>query len=175
MQSFLTESSTAVLLHGDTLAVFDPQGDLPESRLHELGLFYREARHLSKAVLGLAGAPLILLSSTVKDDTTSLEVDLTNLETLSRRGEKVPRRALHIHRSKFLWKDACHELIEIHNYGSVSLVSDLLFEFAADFADIFELRGCKRSNRGRLLEPRLGQSSVTLFYQGLDDVLRQTK
>jgi len=175
MQSFLTESSTAVLLRGDALAVFDPQGDLPESRLHELGLFYREARHLSEAVLGLAGAPLILLSSTVKDDTTSLEVDLTNLETLSRRGEKVPRRALHIHRSKFLWKDACHELIEIHNYGSVSLVSDLLFEFAADFADIFELRGCKRSNRGRLLEPRLGQSSVTLFYQGLDGVLRQTK
>jgi glycogen debranching enzyme len=175
MQSFLTESSTAVLLHGDALAIFDRQGDLPESGLDQLGLFYREARHLSKAALNLGGAPLILLSSTVKDETASLEVDLTNLEILSKQGLKVPRRALHIHRSKFLWNDACHELIEIHNYGSVPLSSDLLFEFAADFADIFELRGCKRSNRGRLFEPQLGQSSVTLLYQGLDGVLRKTK
>ena len=175
VQSSLTESSSTVLLRGEALGVFDRQGDLPESRLDELGLFYREARHLSKAVVNLAGAPLMLLCSTVNDDTASLEVDLTNLEILSKRGEKVPRRALHIHRSKFLWSDACHELIEIHNYGSVSLSSDLLFEFAADFADIFELRGCKRSNRGRLLEPKLGQSSVTLFYQGLDGVLRKTK
>jgi glycogen debranching enzyme len=169
------DSSSTVLLRGEAMAVFDRQGDLPESRVDELGLFYREARHLSKAVVNLAGAPLMLLSSTVKDDTASLEVDLTNLEILSKRGEKVPRRALHIHRSKFLWSDACHEMIEIHNYGSLSVSSDLLFEFAADFADIFELRGCKRSNRGRLLEPQLGQSSVTLFYEGLDGVLRKTK
>ena len=175
MQSSLTNSSTAVLLRGDALAVFDCQGDLPGSRLDEQGLFYRETRHLSKAMLSLFGMPLILLGSAVRDDTASLEVDLTNSEGESGQGEKVPRRALHIHRSKFLWNDACHESIEIHNYGSVSVYSDLLFEFAADFADIFELRGCQRSNRGRLLEPQLGQSSVTLLYQGLDGVLRKTK
>ncbi|MBV8224524.1 MAG: amylo-alpha-1,6-glucosidase [Verrucomicrobia bacterium] len=175
MQSSLTNSSTAVLLRGDALAVFDCQGDLPGSRLDEQGLFYRETRHLSKAMLSLFGMPLILLGSAVRDDTASLEIDLTNSEGESGQGEKVPRRALHIHRSKFLWNDACHESIEIHNYGLVSVYSDLLFEFAADFADIFELRGCKRSNRGRLLEPQLGQSSVTLLYQGLDGVLRKTK
>jgi hypothetical protein len=25
--------------------------------------------------------------------------------------------ALHIYRTKFLWKNACQELVEIHNYG----------------------------------------------------------
>jgi glycogen debranching enzyme len=175
VQSSLTDSSAAVLLRGDALAVFDCQGDLPGRRLHEQGLFYRETRHLSKAVLSLAGMPLILLGSALRDDTASLEVDLTNSEGKSGQGERLPRGVLHIHRTKFLWKNACQELIEIDSYCSAPVSSSLLFQFAADFADIFEVRGCQRTNRGRLLEPQLGQSGVTLLYQGLDGVLRTTK
>ena len=45
--------------------------------------------------------------------------------------------ALHIYRTKFLWKNACQELVEIHNYGLGPASVELLLEFAADFAERF--------------------------------------
>jgi glycogen debranching enzyme len=52
---------------------------------------------------------------------------------------------------------------------------ELVMQFSADFADIFELRGHRRSRRGRFFAPEKSDSTVTLAYQGLDGVLRKTK
>jgi len=162
-------------MRGETMGVFDRIGNLNPCTRDQQGLFYRETRHLSKAILRLAETPLKLLSSAVSDDTRLLEIDLTNSEISSAGGETLPRSSLHIRRTKFLWNNACQELIEIHNYGSATFSTDLVLEFAADFADIFEVRGYKRRTRGRVLEPQLGLSSVTLSYAGLDGLLRTTK
>src|SRR6476659_9679434 len=77
-QSSLADNRTRVLMRGDAFAVFDRHGDLHPIGLNEHGLFYREARHLSKSVLRLAETQLLLLSSTVRDDNALLAVDLTN-------------------------------------------------------------------------------------------------
>ncbi len=174
-QSSLADNRTRVLMRGDAFAVFDRHGDLHPVGLNEQGLFYKEARHLSKSVLRLVETELLLLSSTVRDDNALLAVDLTNADVDLPSGERLFRGALHIYRTKFLWKNACQELVEIHNYGLGSAAFEILLEFAADFADIFEVRGYKRGKRGRLLEPQLGKSSVTLAYEGLDGLLRTTK
>jgi glycogen debranching enzyme len=174
-QSYLADNRTRVLMRGDAFAVFDRHGDLHPIGLNEQGLFYREARHLSKSVLRLAKTQLLLLSSTVRDDNALLAVDLTNSDLDLPSGETLLRGALHIYRTKFLWKNACQELVEIHNYGLGPAFVELLLEFAADFADIFEVRGYKRRKHGRLLEPHLDRSSVTLAYEGLDGLLRTTK
>jgi glycogen debranching enzyme len=52
---------------------------------------------------------------------------------------------------------------------------DLILEFEADFADIFEVRGVPRKRRGQLLEPRVGEASVDLGYLGLDGLRRETR
>jgi glycogen debranching enzyme len=174
-QSSLADNRTRVLMRGDAFAVFDRHGDFHPVGLNEQGLFYKESRHLSKSVLRLVETELLLLSSTVRDDNALLAVDLTNSDLELPGGEKLFRGALHIYRTKFLWKNACQELVEIHNYGLGSAAFEILLEFAADFADIFEVRGYKRGQRGRLLEPQLGRSSVTLAYEGLDGLLRKTK
>jgi glycogen debranching enzyme len=173
--SYLADNRTRVLMREDAFAVFNRHGDLNPIGLNEQGLFYREARHLSKSVLRLAETELLLLSSTVRDDNALLAVDLTTSDLDLPSGERLLRGVLHIYRTKFLWKNACQELVAIHNYGPASVSVELLLEFAADFADIFEVRGYERGKRGRLLEPRLEKSSVTLPYQGLDDLLRTTK
>ena len=49
---------------------------------------------------------------------------------------------------------------------------DVSFAFEADFADIFEVRGNKRARRGEKFPEELGQSSVTLAYEGLDHIRR---
>src|ERR1700746_2721164 len=48
-------------------------------------------------------------------------------------------------------------------------------EFAADFADIFEVRGVTRPQRGELLPEVIGHDHVTLSYIGLDKVKRTTR
>jgi len=124
-------------MRGDAFAVFDRHGDLHPIGLNEQGLFYREARHLSKSVLRLAETQLLLLSSTVRDDNALLAVDLINQDLQLLSGETLLRGALHIYRTKFLWKNACQELVEIHNYGLGPASVELLLEFAADFAERF--------------------------------------
>ena len=42
---------------------------------------------------------------------------------------------------KFLWQHACHETITLRNYGEQPHTVSLAFDFDADFADIFEVRG----------------------------------
>src|SRR6202045_591465 len=104
-QSSLADNRTRVLMQGDAFAVFDRHGDLHPIGLNEQGLFYREARHLSKSVLRLAETQLLLLSSTVRDDNALLAVDLTNQDLQLPSGETLLRGALHIYRTKFLWKN----------------------------------------------------------------------
>jgi glycogen debranching enzyme len=118
---------------------------------------------------------LLLLSSTVRDDNAHIAVDFTNSDLEIPSSDILLRGSLHIRRTKFLWKNACQERVEVHNYGSVAATFELLLEFAADFADIFEVRGYQRRKHGRLLEPQVDRSSVTFAYEGLDGILRTTK
>ena len=174
-QSSLADHRTHLLMRGEAFAVFDREGDFHPIGLHQQGLFYKEARHLSKSVLRLTETPLLLLGSAVREDNALLAVDLTNQDLHLPNGGTLPRGTVHIYRTKFLWKNACQELVEIYNYGSSPASLALLLEFAADFADIFEVRGCQRRKHGRFLEPQVDKSSVTLAYQGLDGLLRKTK
>src|ERR1700754_1996913 len=174
-QSYLADNRTRVLMRGDAFAVFDRHGDFHPMGLNEQGLFYKESRHLSKFVLRLAGTQLLLLSSTVRDDNALLVVDLTNSDLDLDNGERLLRGVLHIYRTKFLWKNACQELVEVHNYGLSNASVEFLLQFEADFADIFEVRGHKRPKHGWLLEPQLDGASVTLAYEGLDGLLRTTR
>jgi glycogen debranching enzyme len=47
-------------------------------------------------------------------------------------------------------------------------------DFAADFADLFEVRGMVREKRGQVHEPEVRGERVTLSYTGLDDRRRST-
>ena len=65
--------------------------------------------------------------------------------------------------------------LKISNYAPEPIAIDLILEFEADFADIFEVRGVPRKRRGQLLEPRVGEASVDLGYLGLDGLRRETR
>ena len=50
-----------------------------------------------------------------------------------------------------------------------------MFHFAADFADIYEVRGMKCKARGHDLTPEVTDDRVVLGYRGLDGVVRRTR
>jgi glycogen debranching enzyme len=171
-----TDDRTRVLKHGDTFAVFDRLGDLQPVGLGEQGLYHDGTRFLSRLEVRAGGRRPLLLSSTVKEDNDLLTVDLTNPDIPGRDGELIlPRGQLHLFRTKFLWRGACYERIRVSNFGLTPVDDELVLQFEADFADIFEVRGAKRERRGRLLEPLVEPGTVQLGYRGLDEVVRRTR
>ncbi len=169
------DERTRVLKHGDTFAVFDHYGDVKPIGLGEEGVYHEGTRYLSCLLLVLGRERPLFLSSTVGDDNELLAVDLTNPDLAPDGRVDVPRGTLHLARSKFLWNGVCHERLRLRNYGLAPITVSLALYFEADFADIFEVRGTRRTRRGRTLEPAVADSAVTLSYEGLDRVVRRTR
>ena len=122
----------------------------------------------------LGGKTPLLLSSTVRDDNAFLSVDLTNVDIEVQNSSVIPRGIFHVYRSKFLADGVCYEQLRLANYGLSSIEIPLLFEFGADYADIFEVRGTTRRRKGRLEPAQVNSDSVTLCYHGIDGVSRST-
>ncbi len=177
--SALADDRTRVLKYGDTFAVLNRYGDIEPLGFGQFGLFHSETRHLSRMTMQLNQQTPMLLSSTIRDDNAFLAVDMTNFDTTSSNGTKneagLPRETVHLFRSKFLDKAACYEQIRLINYGLQPLQVSLSFQFEADFADIFEVRGTKRAKKGYRLSDSLDGDAAILSYRGLDNVGRKTR
>ncbi|WP_372424638.1 amylo-alpha-1,6-glucosidase [Salinarimonas chemoclinalis] len=172
----LGERRARILKSGDTFAVLDPSGDVLSGRDSSDGLFHRDTRHLSHLDLTIAAERPILLSSVMRDDNASLTCDLTNGDLQDADGVVVLEHDLvHVRRSKFLHGDAAYERIGVRSFADRPLTLEIALRFAADFADLFEVRGAKRARRGRYLAPEVGADTVRLVYVGLDEVARTTR
>jgi glycogen debranching enzyme len=171
--SSLADDRTRVLKHGETFAVFDRYGDVRPVGAGQQGLYHEGTRMLSTLVLGIGATRPLLLSSTVREDNAVLTVDLTNPDLRLEDGV-LPRGSLHLLRSTLLYDGACHVLVELTNYALEEYGVELSFKFAADFVDLFEVRGTPRAVRGEMREPEVDDAEVRLAYDGLDGVRRRT-
>jgi glycogen debranching enzyme len=163
----------AVLKQGDSFAIFDAHGDIRPMGLGEDGIYHRGTRHLSGLLLTLAETRPLLLGSTAKRDNSRLAVDLTNTDLDG--GRRIPHSTIHLSRVKALWEGTCHERLVIRSFAERPIKVELELAFEADFADVFEVRGMERPQRGRMLSPGLSDQGVVLRYQGLDGVVRRTR
>ncbi len=173
--SALADDRTRVLKYGDTFAVFNRYGDIEAFGPAQFGLFHAEARHLSRFSMRINEQQPQLLSSTIREDNAFLSVDLTNLDSPVSGDEALPRGTVHIFRSQFLREASCYEHVRFMNYGLQPVQVSLVFQFDADFADIFEVRGTKRTQWGQRLPDQVEGDAVILAYQGLDGVVRCTR
>jgi len=167
----LFDHRSHVLMRGDLFAVLDYSGNVA---FGEQGLFFQEARHVSRFLTSIWGKNLFSLNAEVRPDNAILWVDLTNPDTRWRDTE-LSRGTIHLKRTKFVSDSTCYEKFEVQNYNGHPITFELLFEFAADFADIFEVRGYRRSRRGRDLKAKITPNTITLGYEGLDGIVRATR
>src|SRR5207302_10191752 len=140
-----------VLKDGDTFAVFGREGDISAFGLSQHGLYHDGTRYLSRLELRLNGHRPLLLSSRTREDNNVFGADLTNPDTIVNGEVILPRDVVHVFRSRFVWSGACRERIRLMNYGRERITIAASFEFAADFVDIFEVRGSHRDRHGALL------------------------
>jgi glycogen debranching enzyme len=164
---------TLTLKDGDTFAVFDRYGDMGSVGGGEQGIYHRGTRMLSHHEFHLGHQRPLLLSSTVHENNAFVAVDLTNPDIPLTGDSIIPRGTVHVFRSQFLWRGALYCRTKVFNYGDIELAADLFFLYDADFADVFEVRGMTRRQRGRswsIVEER----RAILAYEGLDGVERRT-
>ncbi len=171
--SSLADDRTRVLKWGETFAVLNRFGDVESVGLAEQGLYHRGTRFLSRLVLRMGDKVPQLLRSTIQDDNAYLTLDMMNPDVY-REGVLLPRGSVHLFRSKFLWQDVCYDKLRLANFGLQPIKTFITLDFAADYADIFQVRGTRREKSGQRSPAVVKEDSVVLSYHGLDDIVRST-
>lgn len=170
----VTDPRRLIAKDEDIFGVFDRYGDIAQTGQNDQGLYYGGTRFLSSYELRMNSKKMLFLSSGVDENNIVLSVDLTNPDIYSDGTLLLTKDSIHVMRSRVLLEDAFFELLTIRNFGRRRI--QFLLEIAAgsDFKDIFEIRGIRRSGRGKLFAPKYGRGELTLRYQGLDNVTRTT-
>jgi glycogen debranching enzyme len=162
------------LKHDDTFIVLDSHGDIGASAGGPDGLFTADTRYLARLELVLDDVQPLLLGSNLRDDNSSLTVDLTNPDIYRNNRIVLQKDMLHVVRTIFLWRGTFYQRIGIQNHDGAPASFDLTLLFDNDFADLFEVRGEKRPRRGVGGSKLVSPTDVTLDYKGLDGTVRTT-
>jgi glycogen debranching enzyme len=170
----LTDERTFVLACGDTFAVFDRRGDVMAQPTSRHGMFFDGTRFVNRLGVRIANRRPLLLSSGIRGENQGIFAHLTNPDLRQRGGARLPRETVHIVRTIELFDARCRVAVRLHSYADDYLVLPLDVVFGADFADVFEVRGAVRAQRGTLLATELEGNSVVLGYVGIDGVQRHT-
>ena len=166
-----TPEQLQALKAGDCFLVADGWGDLREGAE---GLFDNDTRILSRLVLRVGQARPSRLSSGVSQDNVFFTCHSTNRPLPPMGGKSAPAGVLHLERRRFLWERRMFERIRISNHGVEDVLLPLTIDYAADFADIFEVRGTVRARKGEIAPPTTDGRRVAFSYMGLDGVERRS-
>jgi len=159
---------------GEMFLFADAAGNLDAEEAIGAGLYYRDTRFLSDYVLSLDDRSPLLLSTSA-DRPYVGHVDLANQDLSGPEGSvTAPQGTINIRRTRVI-KDRLYERIRIKNYNATKVTMTIGLTFGSDFADIFEVRGLKRSQRGKLALPKADRRSAVLAYVGQDDQFRETR
>ncbi len=170
--------SVQVLKHGNLFLLTDPFGDIhPDSR--GLGLYRSDTRLLSCCVLRVGGVRPVLLQGSMGGNYRG-SVQLTNPSADRNPDAKVhpeadvAGRTIGISRDHLIGNDGLSERVRIVNHAERDLEFAVELELGYDGADIFEVRGYPRPERGTLLPIALRPDRATFRYDGLDGMRRST-
>ncbi|HEY3101253.1 MAG TPA: amylo-alpha-1,6-glucosidase [Methylomirabilota bacterium] len=160
-----------VLKHDDAFLVADRRGDFPNVP-SEFGFYVGDTRFLSLLELRLHGLRGIALNAGVSDDALEAAIDLTNPDMPLQPHVVLPGRSMRLARRLTIFGPQLYHWLAVESFVHERHDLALTLSFAADFVDVFEVRGHPRPQRGEML-PREGDARVVrLGYRGLDGLRR---
>ena len=162
-----------VIKESDLFLMTDAEGNLPLDSKAGFGLYKGDTRYLSVYNFSLDRVRPTVLLSTAELGYSS-EHHLTNPPMEDAHHKSIPMDSLDISRQRVIDR-ALREVIQVTNFNIFDVTVNLRFEFRADFADIFEVRGEKRGQRGKIATPDVRKDRIIFGYKGLDDVWRSTE
>ncbi len=151
----------------------DPAGNVAGGNTQGFGMYHADTRHLSTYNFSLNGiAPVQLLSTAELG--YAMEQVMTNPRLATSEGRTVSRGSIEIRRQRVA-ADVLEERLRVTNFNSFPVTLSLLYEFGADFADIFDVRGYERERSGTRHAPEISERGVRYSYAGIDGRERATK
>jgi glycogen debranching enzyme/CRP-like cAMP-binding protein len=162
-----------VIKEQNHFTLFDPEGNIPIANTAGFGLYLGDTRHLSGYEISLGRVQAVSLLSTARLGYAS-DQQLTNRD-LKQRGSTIRKETLLISREHLAHDAGFDGRITVSNFNPFPVDITIQIRFAADFADIFEVRGGGRSQRGHRLPAKVGSDAVVLGYEGLDDRTYETR
>jgi glycogen debranching enzyme len=102
-----------------------------------------------------------------KDISGALVIREKNLSLVTLRGSDIP---MENNNGYGLYYRDCLE-----NFNEFEVSPDFSFQFEADFADIFTIRGARQGIDGKALPPSYEQGTLTFTYPGKDHRKRETR
>jgi len=153
------DAESIVLAGSEMILVSNSRGDVPREHADNqgLGLFYRDTRFLSVYELTLNGSPLVPLSSHEGSGAWTFHV-LGNPPLESAGGGCIAPHTISIRRDRVVGEGAIHDIIAVTNFGAGPVHLSLELAFAADFTDIFVVRGIADPPRPTTLPPELAEA-----------------
>jgi glycogen debranching enzyme len=169
-----TDLPRLVVKCDDAFFVADHHGDFPELPDSEFGFYVGGTRYLRSLELWVHGQRPLPLNAAVSDDGRQVSVDLTNPDLSHGEIVVLKGRVLRLARRLTLAPTGLSELLTVESFSPDPHELVLTWHFVADFADVFEVRGMVREQRGDLLPPTVEAATARLAYRGLDRVVRTT-
>lgn len=169
-----------VLVEDQVFLVSDELGDVRFGNNLGLGLYYLDTRFLSIFDLTINGSKPLLLSSSAEQNFMG-HLQMANPAWTTCNGQIVLPHTVSIRRNRFI-DCGLEERIGLFNYNHFPVDVELTLLLAADFKDMFQVRGLTREPTGTILPPSQGQilmpayqgSTISLNYLGLDGIKRRT-
>jgi glycogen debranching enzyme len=161
-----------VLKHDRLFMLADPHGNIEPPGVCSLGLFQDDTRILSHYALSVRGGPPDLLSAQVPS-AFGAEIDLAVSNLAFGADPWDPKNVIHIRRELVL-ADRLVERVTLTGYHGAPADYWIELALGCDFADIFEVRGWRRSARGQYFAPQPTGDAVAFAYRGRDGRLLRT-
>jgi glycogen debranching enzyme len=168
-----TIADAIVVKQGDLFLIAGPDGQVPSSRTHGLGLYYHDCRFLRTYELRLNHEMPLALGATVAYGDRGV-VQLTNPEIGSTAGGEMPRETLDLEWSRAIdaESNALVDGLRLRNWGHQPVEVELELRFAADFEDVFEVRGLLDERLGTASPPAWEDGLLRFLYHGKDGLIR---
>jgi glycogen debranching enzyme len=161
-----------VIKEGELFLCARTDGDVAAPRVSSEGFYAHDTRYLSEIRFELGGAPPVALSYAAVDDHAI--VDSTNASLLRDGLAAVPQQSLSITRELMIASGRLYYQVRALNFLRESVTTSVSLALAADFADIFEVRGGpRREARGHALAPKQLERGLVLAYVGEDELFRE--
>ncbi len=162
-----------VIRERDLFLLTDKTGEVPQGNTNGYGLYFADTRYVSTFEFSLAEKKSMVLLSTAELGYSSEHV-LTNYAMTDLDGREVPRATVQVHRTRVV-EDALEETLRLDNFNNFPVHLDLRFRFAADFEDIFVVRGFAPERGGEAAGPAIWDGdSLKMVYKGIDGRARET-
>lgn len=153
------------LLQGDTFVVSDRHGDIAGSPAQPEGLFHRDVRHLSRWQLRLDGRrPSVLSHTDATEEGVFFLAEPVGSVNATAGLSVIRRREI---------ADGMSETITVHSHRHEAVGCELSILFAADFADLFEVKEQRLDKPGEYYA-RQDANTITMGYRRADYV-RETR